>query len=74
MTSRSRKESLESIARTNPGDGSKRLYSEETFIHSSDEIVGEEPSKRVHKAQPETLSSHKAKDNIVYLEDTEPRG
>ncbi|KAF7976991.1 hypothetical protein HWV62_4910 [Athelia sp. TMB] len=35
---RAKKDSVELVARTNPGDGTKRLYGEDTYIH--DNIIG----------------------------------
>lgn len=37
------RESVESVAKTNPGDGSKRLYGDVTFIHDGSDIDGVHP-------------------------------
>lgn len=75
-----RRASVQSIASTNPGDGSKRLYGESSFIHKGADIQGVHPDAihGVSKKKNLKATVEEAEDDddfaMAYLEDTEPRG
>lgn len=73
-----RRESVRSIAATNPGDGTKRVYGETTFIANGSDIDGVHPDAVHHTrkvdAQPGMQGVSGNEEPFTYLEDTEARG
>lgn len=73
-----RKESLITAAATNPGDGTKRLYGETTFVANGSDVEGVHPDavhhtpRRKPKSVVQILSDDE--ESFTYLEDTEARG
>lgn len=73
-----RRESVYTVAATNPGDGTKRLYGETTFIANGSDIEGVHPDAVPHagkrNAKPDMRIMSDDEESFTYLEDTEARG
>lgn len=71
-------ESLHTAAAANPGDGTKRLYGETTFIANGSDVDGVHPDAVHHtpKRKPKSVVRIMSDDeeSFTYLEDTEARG
>lgn len=78
LTNALRRESVYSVATTNPGDGTKRLYDETTYIADGSDIDGVHPDAVQHtikrEAQTNIRNLSDDEESLTYLEDTEPRG
>lgn len=75
-----RRASVNSMAESNPGDGSKRLYGDSSFILDGSDIEGVHPDairgydkKKNKKATVEDVPDEDDTP-MAYLEDTEARG
>lgn len=72
------RESLHSVSATNPGDGTRRLYGEDTFINNGSDIIGVHPDAVPHTQKPKVKAGiPNVPDDLepyTYLEDTEARG
>ena len=85
-----RKKSITSIASTNPGDGTKRLYGEESYIHDDIQdppigpcvrprVVAPVTPTRPKKVKEARVSrevqlSGESDEKMVFLSDSAPRG
>lgn len=71
---------MESVARSNPGDGTKRLYGESSFIRDGSDIEGVHPDavhadvKKINKKATVEDFDDDRDHPMSYLEDTEARG
>lgn len=75
-----RRASVNTIAETNPGDGSKRMYGDTSFILDGSDIEGVHPDviRGVEKKKGKKATVEDVEDeddsSMTYLEDTEARG
>ncbi|KAF7979061.1 hypothetical protein HWV62_43545 [Athelia sp. TMB] len=85
MYAAARAKSLASIASTNPGDGTKRLYGEDTYVHDDiqDRPIGPRGRPRVPAPIAPTKTRRQRKgvskkamegEDMVLLSDSDPRG
>lgn len=72
------RDSVASIASTNPGDGTKRLHGDTSIIHDGSEIEGVHPDairgRQTKIDATKECGDAEGYDGMAYLEDTEARG
>lgn len=72
--------SVDSVARSNPGDGTKRLYGETSIIHDGSDIEGVHPdavgtgNNNINRKPTVEDVDDDGDEVMTYLEDTAARG